>query len=533
MSATTSQLLDLIELCLKDTFDNYREWAELGIQHKQLEGPAAEAEELLAGPAAMMRGLALLRATFRSLVARGTVHLPGRITKDFDGRTLVPLMPVNAIYDSAVFQGMSCVARMEEGIGQNEIHGDRVSSILHPAGIKPNIVLVLGAGNVSSIAAADALSKIFLERKAVLLKFNPVNSYLRPVYERSFRSLISAGFLQLVEGDGEIGKQLINDPGVDEVHITGSHHTHDAIVWGATVEARKSNKAENKPVLNKPITSELGNVSPWIVVPGNYSQKQLKSQATHLAASIINNASFNCVATKMIVTSRNWPQREQFLSLLDEILAGAPPRVAYYPGAQDRFKQFSNDTPLSENRLPWSVVKDLSPTESPDHFSDESFVCVCGETSIPANSAEDFLANSVEFCNSELFGTLSASITLPPYYERQNEQTLNQALAGLRYGSIGINQWAGLVYAMMSPPWGGFPGATLQDPQSGIGTVHNTLLLSNVEKSILRGPLCSFPKPLWFPTHRTALPVAHSLIKLYANPNLLNLSRLGWFAAWG
>ena len=50
-----------------------------------------------------------------------------------------------------------------------------------------------------------------------------------------------------------------------------------------------------------------------------------------------NNASFNCVATKVLVTWKGWPDRQKFLDLLAHTLNNTPPRYAYYPGAHERF----------------------------------------------------------------------------------------------------------------------------------------------------------------------------------------------------
>src|SRR5206468_2901195 len=153
----------------------------------------------------------------------------------------------------------------------------------------------------------------------------------------------------------------------------------DAIVWGPAGAERDRRKRDGQPVLNKPITSELGNVSPWIVVPGEYSAKQLRFQAENVAASIMNNASFNCVATKLIVTANNWPQRERFLDPIEGVFAKVPPRRAYYPGARDRFAQFTGRQPPQNpgGTLPWTLVRNANPERTPVLFCEESFVCVC------------------------------------------------------------------------------------------------------------------------------------------------------------
>ena len=101
---------------------------------------------------------------------------------------------------------------------------------------------------------------------------------------------------------------------------------------------------QNDPILKKPITSELGNVTPWVIVPGRYTEAQLRSQAENVIASITNNASFNCIATRMLITCRSWPQRDHFLDLVERILATVPSRYAYYPGAIERYERFSGDT---------------------------------------------------------------------------------------------------------------------------------------------------------------------------------------------
>ncbi len=92
-----------------------------------------------------------------------------------------------------------------------------------------------------------------------------------------------------------------------------------------------------------------------------------------------------------------------------------------------------------------------------------------------------------------------------------------------------MNQWFGIAYGLTSPPWGAYPGATLEDIQSGIGNVHNTYLLDRIEKTVLEGPLINFPHPIWFPSHRKAVEVATRLLWLYLRPSIFRLPSL--FAA--
>lgn len=161
---------------------------------------------------------------------------------------------------------------------------------------------------------------------------------------------------------------------VSETDIHGICATYDAIVWGNDAAEPDRRKQNNDPLLKKEVTSERGNVTPWIVVPGDYSERQLDSQAQHIATSITNNASFNCIATKVIVTWKNWPQRDTFLQLIQHHLAQTPVRPAYYPGAPDRFRRFTGTSLRADKHgcLPWTLLTGQSIAARPELFKEES-----------------------------------------------------------------------------------------------------------------------------------------------------------------
>jgi acyl-CoA reductase-like NAD-dependent aldehyde dehydrogenase len=310
-----------------------------------------------------------------------------------------------------------------------------------------------------------------------------------------------------------VGAHAAHHPGIDDIHITGSVHSYEAIVWGNDASDRQRRKTAADPVLKKSVSSELGNVTPWIIVPGPYSESELDFQAENLAASIVNNASFNCIASKVIVTQRAWPQRSKFLNKVQAILKRTPPRCAYYPGAVERFHRFSPDGDRSKTNgrfLPWTLLCDVSPNDNPMYFREESFVCVAAETALDADSPEEFLDTIPDFVNERQRGTLGATIVVHPKLRRQpgGEARLQRAIGRFRYGTVAVNHWTGLGYAIMSAPWGGYPGSTLAEPGSGIGWVHNTFMLDGIEKTVIEGPLTLWPKPLWFPSHRTASQLA-------------------------
>ncbi|MHB8865391.1 MAG: hypothetical protein ACYC6N_23670 [Pirellulaceae bacterium] len=391
-------------------------------------------------------------------------------------------------------------------------------------------IVVLGAGNVSSIPLTDTFTKVFQEGGVVLLKMSPVNDYLGPLFERALQPLIDEGYVRIIYGGTDVGATAVHHRFADEVHVTGGIDSHNRMVWGASGPERDARISANMPLLEKSITSELGNVSPWILLPGAYSRRQLAFQAENVAASVINNVSFNCVATKVLITWKRWPLRSQFLDLIDAVFARTPRRVSYYPGAMERYRRFSEAGPAAEltEFLPWTLLRDVRPEEKPWLFNEESFVCVLAEVALDAPTPEAFFRRAVDVANERLAGTLCAAVTCPDGFRSQpsNERLLQTCLGALRYGAIAVNHWPGLMYAMMSPPWGGFPGSTLADPQSGIGSVHNTFLLEGIEKSVLEGPLTIFPRPPWFPSHTRAERVAWSYFRLYDQPSWTNLVRL-------
>lgn len=528
------QRRQLIDACAANIPDSAQQWVELTCNAKQvsLTQPAA-AEEILAGPATLLRYLRLLSRLFQDVEQAGKPQLPSSPHCNQIGRTCVPILPVRSLFDPLIFRGLSAEVWLNPEHDDHDLFAELPSNQNTLGNGK--IAGVLGAGNVSAIPATDMLYKIFHDGEVVLLKLNPVNEYLYSTFTSVFAPLIEKQLLQILRGGNEIGKAIVSHPEINSLHVTGSHHTHDAIVWGGNADERANRIANNDPLVNKPITSELGNVTPWIVVPGKYTNRQLQSQAEHVAASIVNNASFNCVATKMIVTSSDWPQRSDFLARVETLLKNIPPRHAYYPGARVRFERATagREMAISSPALPWTLIQNSDPNSAAHLFQEESFVCVCAETMLPGSDPVEFLNTAVEFVNDKLFGTLCATITAPKSFENQETLALEKAISKLRYGSVCVNQWAGVVYGLMTPPWGGHPSSDLKTPQSGIGHVHNTFCLKNFEKTVLRGPLCSQPKPVWFHSHKTATQVGWSLLNLYEKPSVTRLPRLFFHALRG
>ena len=523
--------IDLCRSCVETLMPTVDDWIDAGARGKQCPDRVdVMAEELLSGPLIAVRLLRLLEQSFSDLLLYGHTRLPQAEALPYErrihGKSMLPIFPTLSLWDRLIFRGISADAILMEQADPRKRHSDLYRQLQDTSVSK--ISLVLGAGNVSSVPFSDAIHKSLVCGHQVILKMNPVNAYLKPIFERAFAPLFQEGLLVAIEGDSQVGQALVDHPDVDDVHLTGSAYTHDRIVWGDDPQEILARKEAGTPRLTKPVTSELGNVSPWIIVPGVYSTKELTSQAMHLAASITNNAGFNCLATRVIVTCQNWPQRREFLRLLQQNLQSIPKRPAYYPGALERYRRFTqtNIDPDDSGCLPYRLLESQSIDQNPLVFQEESFTCVCVETPLASQTAAQFLDEAVALCNLRLPGTLCASVSFPKLFVEQKRRIISQALGTLRYGCVSVNQWSALAYSLLTPPWGGAPGASLEDAQSGIGQVHNTYLLERVEKTVLYGPLVNFPKPVWFPGHRNALRVGRELIGLYHQPSNYRLMKL-------
>jgi hypothetical protein len=488
------------------------------------------------------RCVRLLIRSLEDIHRTGKPQLPGAAFRPgWDGRTEVSVFPGDG-FDKAMFGGFTAWMRLQPGISEQKARDEQAGfySQKSPQG---GVSLILGAGNVASIPPTDALYKMFHEGKVCLVKLNPVNEYLGPLYERAFQPLVERGYLRFVYGGADVGSYLCYHPQIVDVHITGSDRTHDLIVWGPPGQERQRRIAGNDPLLKKNITSELGCVTPVMIVPGDYSPAELRLLAENISTQVVNNGSFNCNAAKVVVLSQGWAQREAFWQHLRDIFSTVRPRQAYYPGAQDRYaaltrgkEQVSRLGQADDKSLPWTLIRGLDAQASSEPlFSTEPFCSILSEVTLPEREPAAFLKAATAFCNDKLWGTLSASIYIAPRVEQSSEgkTALDMAVDELRYGLVGINHWPGVAYGCLTPPWGGHPSATLTNIQSGLGFVHNTFMIEGIEKGVLRGPLTVFPKPPWFITNPRAHKVAERIVRFETEPSWLKVPGIALTAILG
>lgn len=490
-------------------------------------GTPAEAEEWATGPWGVVRQLRLIRESLHAIKTGGNTAV-GPVSRTADDHLSVRVFPGNTI-DGMLFKNVTVDVRMQAGVNEDTLASKRASFYKKP-NHDGHVVLVLGAGNIAAIAPMDVITKMFNEGKVVLLKMNPVNAYLGPFIEEAFAEAIKRNFLAVVYGGAEEGRYLVYHRDIDEVHITGSDKTHDSIVWGPPGVEREARMERNEPLLKKPITSELGNISPVIVVPGPYSEKELRFQAEDAASYLVMNASFLCNAAKMLVTPQGWSGSDTFERALEDVCAAAPPRQAYYPGAEDRWRTLTAGrrqmkqigAAATTGALPWTFISGLDPQARDEPlYTQEPFCSVISKTRLGSTDPIEFLDRAVTFANDKLWGTLTATLVVHPKSVKDPvvAKAVEEAIAKLRYGTVTVNGFSGLSFVTASAPWGAYPGSTLTDIQSGRGFVHNTSMLEGIEKVVMRAPLTAFPKPGWFPSHRTTHKLVPQIVAMEANAN--------------
>ncbi|WP_437524123.1 hypothetical protein WME79_35405 [Sorangium sp. So ce726] len=515
-------------------------------------GSAASGEAWLAGPCVTLSQVRLLAEALEEIAARGRPRLGrGAVRARADGRIEVEVFPTR-LKDTALHGPLRARVLMEPGATRESVREEqaRFYQQRDPEG---GVALVLGAGDVAGVPLRDALHKLFVEGRVVALAMSPQSAPLGALVERALAPLVSRGLLRFVYCSAESGAYLAAHPAVSEVHVTGPAGAHDALVWGPPGPPQARRRASGERLLDKPISSTLGGASPVLVMPWLYGGDELWFQARCLASQVVSGASHGSHAASVLVLPRGFAQRPLLFRMLRRALAAVPPRRAAHPEAEARYAaltagrapieperlEASADVPLpcgvarigapGPGELPWTLIAGLAASDAAEPlFSTEPLGGVLSVVEVGSSDPVEFLEAATRFCNDRLRGSLGATIVVHPMSEEDPAvgAALDRALLDLRYGVIAVNQAPAAAHAAVVPPWGGHPGSTLADIQSGLGFVHNTAMLAQVEKTILRAPLTAFPRPPGFCDHRRSHVVGERLAACAVDPGWGSVARV-------
>ena len=367
------------------------------------------------------------------------------------------------------------------------------------------LVAILGAGNYSS--AVEVVKAIFFDNCVAVHKPHPLNAQVDEVWARIFKPLVAAKALAFCTHDQ--GPSITTDARVDVIYFTGGVETAKAIMKGTKA----------------PLICESGGVNPTLVVPGEWTDAQLTHHAQQLVTAGKINGGHVCARPQLIVTSKNWPQRDKFLEELEKAAQETTYAAgSYYPTAADVMERFAKQYPTAKRIQPENATHGkhadflLITDDSPDGYAtkNEAFCQVVAEVALDTTpDATDFLRKAVEYANKKVHGSLCAGILIDDKTRQANEDAYQTAVTDLEYGSIGVNLLPVHVFFSQYLIWGVKEEEDYGKPLvSGNGNFGNAFGFQNVQKSIFED---SFVSPLQLrATNKAAMASTISALARYS-----------------
>ena len=509
---------------LEETISNIKEvsffWATICSDNKGTTKTPAEGEEWLGGP-------------FASVLA--TQYYIKSLTNDDDltekkynsEENSYKVFPNNFI-ERITFPFIDAKVIFNKSMSFDDINKYRGFSKRYD--IDPSITLVLGAGNFSSIPYLDVLYHLITRKSVILLKLNPVNEYLKPVFEKVFQNFIERGYIIVTTGNIDESKYMATHPGINHIHLTGSDKTFEDIVYGRELTEKERTTKSLSKINNKSITSELGNVTPIIIHPGKWSTSDIKYQARKIVTAKLNNNGFNCIAAQVVVLPDGWGQTDTLIKYVKHYMSKAKEREAYYPESIERLERLEKDKGYERVNALSCVTPHLTrEIKAYSKFEiDEVWSSTIYFKKIEYTSIEDFANKAIDYCNNELWGNLGVSVIIKDHDRKFNKHITNLYTEKLNYGTVAVNEWAAIGYIIPQLPWGGFPGNRDNDIQSGQSVVHNSMLFESPLKGVVNTKfrISRLIDPPWFVTNKKARRLFKNLTYYQINNSNINFLKL-------
>ncbi len=509
---------------LEETISNIKEvsffWATICSDNKGTTKTPAEGEEWLGGP-------------FASVLA--TQYYIKSLTNDDDlaekkynsEENSYKVFP-NNFTERITFPFIDAKVIFNKSMSFDDINKYRGFSKRYD--IDPSITLVLGAGNFSSIPYLDVLYHLITRKSVILLKLNPVNEYLKPVFEKVFQNFIERGYIIVTTGNIDESKYMATHPGINHIHLTGSDKTFEDIVYGRELTDKERKSKSISKINNKSITSELGNVTPIIIHPGKWSTSDIKYQARKIVTAKLNNNGFNCIAAQIVVLPDGWGQTDTLIKFVKHYMSKAKERKAYYPESIERLEKLEKDKGYERVNALSCVTPHLTrEIKAYSKFEiDEVWSSTIYFKKIDYTSIEDFANKAIDYCNDELWGNLGVSVIIKDQDRKFNKHITNLYIDKLNYGTVAVNEWAAIGYIIPQLPWGGFPGNKDNDIQSGQSVVHNSMLFESPLKGVVNTKfrISRLIDPPWFVTNKKARRLFRNLTYYQINNSNINFLKL-------
>ena len=188
---TNEELISLLEKTVENIQGIAYYWATLSAEKKQILQKHKEGEEWLGGPF-----VSILTTQYYIEYLKGNLQID---QDKFDSENNSYKVFPNKFIENLTFPLLNAEVRFNKNMSFEQIKEFRGFS--QRLGVDNKVTLVLGAGNVSSIPYLDTLFHLVAKRSTILLKLNPVNDYLLPIFEKVFAEFIERGFISVVNGN--------------------------------------------------------------------------------------------------------------------------------------------------------------------------------------------------------------------------------------------------------------------------------------------------------------------------------------------
>jgi len=371
-----------------------------------------------------------------------------------------------------------------------------------------DVALVLGAGNVTATPLLDVLHQVFLEGRAVVLKPSPLHDPLAPIFVRALQPLVAADLLKVQCGDADAARAMCADPTFAAIHVTGS-----ATTWAALHDAPQ--------LAGRTRTAEVGCCTPVLVLPGPYAERELQRIATAIAQHVACNGGATCLAPRVLLTARGWPQRPRLLAMLHERLAAMPARRPFHPSSRADWIAAAGAEPADDVLQP-TLRRDLDPRRDAALWTREHFTPVLLDLPIEADTPHSFVERAAAFVREQVFGSLAAYVFAGRSVDRA---LVDAATRALPHGTVAVNCWAGIGYGLATVPWGVPAGRPWRH---GTGFTRGTACVAHVERVVIETPLQPFPRPPWLAEDGRDL--ARSLTRHWLRPSIPRLATTAFHA---
>ena len=516
-----STLVTMLEQVIENIKTISYYWATLSSEKKGILSKSKEGEEWIGGPFACIFAIQYFIETIQNKDDLDK-------SKYDDTDKSYKVFPTKNI-EKLLFPFLEGEIRFAKNLNFNQINEYRGFANRFEK-IEPKITLVLGAGNVSSIPVLDALFHMIAYKSVIYLKLNPVNDYLLPIFTQVFDPFITRGFMIITQGDMHASRYLTQHDAFQQIHLTGSNYTYENIVYGKVLSDKERSLKTYPKINKKPITSELGNVTPIIVHPGNWSRSEIRHQAKKIVTAKLNNSGFNCIAAQVIVLPKDWRHTQKLKNDIKHYLKKVGDTTSYYPGSSENLNELIETNNYEQiNNLTCSTPFLLADLDLEKEYGNkEVWSTALYFKELSFSSYEDFAVKAIDYVNNELWGNLGVTVLIKNFKKGTNKLILKNYVDELKYGTVAINEWSALGFVIPSLPWGGYPGNRDNDIQSGQGYVHNSNLFESPQKGIVYSKFRISPliDPPWFITNRKAHRIFKHLTYYQATKSKINLIKL-------